>query len=150
MAPKSQSAVQLDTIVICDDVRREDNGKLFIIGMYPTNIGVPTAPHAMAFTVMTTFKAIKNGKATIRLEIRNSWSDQKFGAKTEVDVKSIDDESYLAVLPNVAITVEKPGDISIYMKFDDGDWEFVKRYPVKVGTVTSLPAGAPAERLPPS
>ncbi len=35
---------KLEYWLLCDAVRREDNGKLIIVGMYPVDIGVPAVP----------------------------------------------------------------------------------------------------------
>lgn len=145
-------AVKLDTLIVCDDIRREDNGKLFVIGMYPSNIGVPKMPSVLNLCLFTTFKPIKNGKAQITIEIRNSWSDKKLVAKTEIESNTATEafDSYIAVLPNMLLQVEKAGEISIYLKFDDAEWELVKQYPVNITNVVPSLTTAPTAPLPSS
>lgn len=59
--------------IICDDVRREDNGKLLILGMYLGTIVVPGLPTALpTFTLLTFFEDERPGewnwKATLQFQ----------------------------------------------------------------------------------
>lgn len=40
----SAEVFELETVVICDDIRQENNGKLFLIGAYTANILVASFP----------------------------------------------------------------------------------------------------------
>ena len=40
--------VTIESVFVCDDVRREDNGKLIIIGVYGRDIGLSQFPAAIA------------------------------------------------------------------------------------------------------
>lgn len=44
--------------IMCDEVRREDNGKLIIIGMYTPNMGVPQIPYKVR--ALTFFVAVES------------------------------------------------------------------------------------------
>jgi hypothetical protein len=61
-----------DYTIICDDVRREDNGKLIVLGMYMGTITVPMLPFVFpTLTVLSLFHGEKPESWSWRLSIQN-------------------------------------------------------------------------------
>jgi hypothetical protein len=57
--------------IICDDVRREDNGKLLLLGMYLGTIAVPQLPTLLpSFTVLSIFESDRPGTWSWKLAIQ--------------------------------------------------------------------------------
>jgi hypothetical protein len=57
--------------IICDDVRREDNGKLIILGMYLGVIAVPQLPSLLSsLTILTTFETDRPGSWSWKLTVQ--------------------------------------------------------------------------------
>jgi hypothetical protein len=58
--------------IICDDVRREDNFKLIIIGMYLGKITVPQLPAVLpTLTVLSVFEADRIENLHFTLQVQN-------------------------------------------------------------------------------
>jgi len=65
--------------IVCDEVRREDNGKLLIIGMYSNSvIIVPSFPAVLpSLTILSVFEGNRPESMPFRLEIRRLENNQK-------------------------------------------------------------------------
>ena len=58
--------------IICDDVRREDNGKLIVLGMYLGTITVPQLPAILpSLTIVSLFQGERPESWSWRLSIQN-------------------------------------------------------------------------------
>ena len=44
--------VKLDYAILCDDIRKEDNGKMMLIGIYSGDILVPTFPSKLPLSML--------------------------------------------------------------------------------------------------
>jgi hypothetical protein len=65
-------AVKHTYTIICDDVRREDNGKLLILGMYMGTITVPQLPAILpSLTVLSLFEGDRPESWSWKLSIQN-------------------------------------------------------------------------------
>jgi hypothetical protein len=65
-------AVTHNYTIICDDVRREDNGKLIILGMYMGTITVPSFPAVLpTLTILSLVESDRPGQWSFRLAIQN-------------------------------------------------------------------------------
>lgn len=61
-----------DYTIVCDDVRREDNGKLLIMGMYMGTITIPMLPMVLpSLTVLSLFHGDRPESFPWRLSIQN-------------------------------------------------------------------------------
>jgi len=57
--------------ILCDDVRREDNGKLIVLGMYFGVITVPQFPSILpTLTVLSVFQADRPGNFPFTLKVQ--------------------------------------------------------------------------------
>lgn len=57
--------------ILCDDVRREDNGKLIILGMYFGAITVPQFPAILpTLTILSVFQADRPGNIPFTLRVQ--------------------------------------------------------------------------------
>lgn len=62
--------IKLTTALFCEDVRREDNGKLILIGMFGRNIGVPSFPASIGIQCALIIEVEKPGPSKLEFEIR--------------------------------------------------------------------------------
>lgn len=64
--------------LLCDEVRREDNGKLLIIGLYTPNILVPQLPFIFpSLTVFQLFHSDRAGRFPFRARLEHMESGQE-------------------------------------------------------------------------
>jgi hypothetical protein len=84
-------APKLLNLILCDEVRREDNGKLLIIGMYLGAILVPRVPFRMPrlsfFLKWNTYGSLPAGD--FRLTSPSQETVGKIGMKTEREPESV-------------------------------------------------------------
>jgi hypothetical protein len=55
--------------LMCDDVRREDNGKLLLIGVYQDTILVPQFPTMMGLTFFASLESDRPGTWSMRMRV---------------------------------------------------------------------------------
>lgn len=57
-------------VILCDDIRREDNGKFLIIGAYSSSMTVRQVPSAVYLRVFVEFQAEALGEMRLDFEFR--------------------------------------------------------------------------------
>jgi hypothetical protein len=68
-------ALTANYILVCDDVRREDNGKFLILGLYTPDVIVPQIPFVMpVLTFFANLESDRIGSFGFRLKIRHEES----------------------------------------------------------------------------
>jgi hypothetical protein len=61
--------------IVCDDVRREDNGKLLFLGVYTPDMAVPQIPFAMpTLTFLLNLEAERPGNFGFRMRVQHQDS----------------------------------------------------------------------------
>jgi hypothetical protein len=103
----SAQAPKLLDLTLCDEVRREDNGKLLIIGMYLGAILVPRVPFRMPrlsfFLKWKTNGSLPTGD--FRLTSPSKEAVGGFGMKTEREPESVAPVFYTTfALENIQLT----------------------------------------------
>lgn len=64
-------------VIMCDDVRREDNGKFIIIGMYTPDLAVPQIPFIMpTISFFAWLESDRPGSFPFRMRLENLESGQ--------------------------------------------------------------------------
>jgi len=58
--------------IVCDEVRKEDNGKILVIGMYMGNIAVPQIPFSLpSLTFLQVLDSDRPGHFSMRLRVQH-------------------------------------------------------------------------------
>ncbi len=103
----SAQAPKLVDLIVCDEVRREDNGKLLVIGMYLGSILVPQVPFRMP-KLSFFFKWKTNGSLPSgEFRLANPSKDVVggFGMKTDRTPDSVGALFYMTfTLENIQLT----------------------------------------------
>lgn len=102
--------------IFCDDIRREDNGKIFMIGVYPTNITL-ALPATLPLAVWVRFTGAKEGKNKIafRIELPGETGIEGNG---ELLVNENSASGSIA-LPKLPCKLSREGKISIHVVLND-------------------------------
>ena len=109
--------------IICDSVRREDNGKLIAVGIYAYNILVPEFPITLFLALM--FATDMHEKTITNFELLAEINGKRLsGGKGKFDTY-VSGEA-LTYLQPVPYTFTEEGDLTIKIKFDEGDWQLIK------------------------
>lgn len=108
------SKVELIDWLICDDLRREDNGKLIYIGVYPVNeIVIGNAPMILPKLVVST--KWKTDKNVMKYEFTVSAPDGNVIAGAKGELPQVDQERKLAFVQFVIspFKIEEAGEYKI-------------------------------------
>jgi hypothetical protein len=113
--------------LICDDSRREDNGKLILIGVYAGNVVVPALPATLVLTLVVFFEALESVDSSIQLRVT---LDTETIAEGEAKIK-MDAGSTISTFSGIPVALQRTGLLSfqIRMSSEEG-WETVKSLPV--------------------
>ena len=117
-------AVKIDihSGIVCDEVRREDNGKLILIGVYPSNIVVAELP-----AVLVPWLAVK-------VHATNPPVDEPFDVKVVMGDKELrtakgrmkigDQSPTWIVLPNLLLEkIQEEGRLEFLVRVGGGRWK---------------------------
>jgi hypothetical protein len=108
------NAISFKHAMLCDDVRREDNGKLIIIGLYGGDIRVSSLPATLVLALVCECVTNSNGPLPIEVGIEFHLNG-KLVTKGSMGV-TIDGSgtSYLA-FPRAPVQVAAPGNMEIFV-----------------------------------
>jgi hypothetical protein len=117
------------SVIIADDIRREDNGKLIIIGVYPEGIASQVFPLQIILAMLFQFQLEGDGPLEIEIEMRGKESKKLFGilAKMEPLAPLREAQRYTSLIfTGIPIKFDEPEDYSIVFKAPHGDWETIR------------------------
>jgi hypothetical protein len=124
----------IEFVLLCDQVRREDNGKLFAIGIYSGTIVLSEFPATLVLSLVTMIRAHKIGEARIELRILldgapvAGW-DAMFGSPEATG-------SELISLPPIPVAVPHAGQLEFQFRQRETDaWQTVLAKRVTRGPV---------------
>lgn len=103
-------------VIVCDQVRREDNGKFLLIGVYDQSI-VLLKPTDIFVSFYLRFFGLSDGKHSLEFTVEGPLSN-KVGGSGNLEVKG-DDQAGSIVLPQLPLNVTGPGELTINITFDD-------------------------------
>lgn len=132
----------IKTALVCDDIRREDNGKQILIGVYNDKILVPQfpAPLALSFWI----QGMPSGAGTAQLSLRLTAGESEFlNNKAPVGFKT-NELSSIAV-GAVACFFQQASDLVLQAKINNEEqWRTVKVVRVEKNTnvVVATPVGS--------
>lgn len=116
--------VKIDSVLICDDIRREDNGKAILIGVYIGNITLSSVPAGMMMSLWITGKMTGREipidlKVEIEAEEKNNCRtyEQKINVtNNEPDKKTAE---ICIALMRIPVEINSEGTLKIKVKGQD-------------------------------
>lgn len=114
--------------IICDDVRREDNGKFILIGVYGSSILLPHFPASLTLCALIALDVLEPGEFSFEMRI-------KFGRRlllhgqAEVEV----DKPGLSLLPARRLQLRdlpSPGELILQAKRNQERWVTALSIPI--------------------
>ena len=119
--------------LVCDDVRREDNGKEIIIGVYSSDIRVSRFPANMrlVFWMQAIIGSVKYN--TFQFRVIGPNEVELAAADVELEMQS--QAGVIGTIPlRVPIQIQSAGDLRLEARDGPNDqWEELKRIPVVQG-----------------
>ncbi len=122
--------------LLCDDIRREDNGKLIIIGLYGADVVLPVAPVALRFDYLLALRADAPGDAEAKVRVIHNGRPI-FAATGKMHFAD-QQQVALNALKGIVVQVEKDCALDFQLSLNGGRFRSVLKVPVKV-TAPSAP-----------
>jgi hypothetical protein len=137
----SERGFFIDSVLLCDDIRGEVNGKAILIGVYCGDIIVPKAPASLGLSLWLQGRAVEGtSKVRISLEsVSNSTAVVTDAGSLPNESTLAPDESFLFALTRLMVQIAGPGHLSVRMKYGDRDWVELFRKKVLVSTSSEPP-----------
>lgn len=140
---------EIETVLVCDDVRREQNGKDILIGVYGGDIAIPTLPSPQNFVFWLLLKAQEPGAFLLTLQallaktlIAEVKINLEIGTKAGADFSS---ETFSLYTPRFPLVIEKPGDLVIQARWGkQGEFRSILQKPI----VLARPAPPDRRKIP--
>ena len=116
--------------LVCDDIRREDNGKAIIVGVYSGDIIASSFPSDMRVSFWLQGRPTQqiNEKQQMKLELRLLYQDETPGTKVDIDAMIEpsgtvpEGASVVLVLSSVPIHLEKPCKLLLSIQDNEQKW----------------------------
>ena len=120
--------------ILCEDVRREDNGKLIFIGVYGSNVLVGGFPATIVFANPVWFELKEPYEGVIWSQVlldETKLTEAKGFARIGVG------NPVMSIQP-IPLEVPREGALSFQLKFsEDGDWQTAVTMPIKLNPSAS-------------
>lgn len=119
----------VSSVIICDDVRKELNGKDILIGVYSGTINVPAYPtvfHA-AFWIEIEPQGVGTIPCHFRIDMPSGNPPVEFGADLEVSELG----TAVFVIGGVPLRLEQDGEIVVSAEIGSKERKIVKRKKVQ-------------------
>lgn len=106
--------------IICDDVRREDNGKLIVLGMYMGTITVPMLPFTFpTLTVLSLFSGDRPESFPWRLSIQNLENNSQVLAEARGFANVAAPGQGVMPVKFVAVTFQQAGAYNVVLEMQN-------------------------------
>ena len=126
---------EIETALVCDDVRREQSGKDILIGVYTGGIGVPALPSQPLFAFWLALRAREPGEFLLSLQIIVSKTARaKMSMNLELPPNaetSFLHDPFAVFVPPVPLLIEAPGDLELQARWGErGKFRTLLRKPI--------------------
>jgi hypothetical protein len=109
-------------IVICDDIRKEINGKDILIGVYGGDIVVPATPFVLVLAVWFEYSPSRPGKQAITAKA--SFSGRAL-LEVRAEIEALEETAGIA-MPRLVVEGHTEGDLVIEIVANDDTDTFTK------------------------
>jgi hypothetical protein len=130
---KAKDELKLLQTVICDDIRREDNGKFMLIGVFADTIFMNILPAEIALSSWMMFELNIKGKTTLEIEIMGNALQEASKIVFEIaDEKLFGKKQSLPFVGKFALKIKGEGGFTMsYKKKGDESWQLAHTVEVR-------------------
>ena len=126
--------------IFCDDIRREDNGKELLIGVYSGSLQLPVFPAPVMLSVWVPFERSGIGKVPIEFRLLGPDDDRVIGYGTIVlDFTESDHTVGSFPLRGLTAMLPRPGEITFQLRQHDESWMTVGKLPIERREISVSP-----------
>jgi hypothetical protein len=134
--------ITVKTVVVCDQVRREDNGKEMLIGVYSAGILVAQLPAPLMLSFWIQFKSTDVGETAVLFRLMGG-EDVKF-AEMHIQMQLLRPGMGSMTIGPIGIMLQVVTSLTLQMKQGDQDWATIEEISVEKGDAPVNPlTGAP-------
>jgi hypothetical protein len=111
--------VEFSCPLLCDDIRREQSGKLILIGVYSSQILLTQFPGNMSLSIFGEISPKRLGE--INIEFQFCLDDEPTsGIEMNLTIGALDTD--LFATPPIPLTLNAPGVLSLRCREERGEW----------------------------
>lgn len=136
MAESRRSAkglLAVDAVVVCEDVRKEANGKEILLGVFSGGVLLPSVPATIVLAFWVHFDAKETGEVALQFRLMGPARAQLALLDARMEVAKAGPGAIF--VPPVPVHVQVPGTLSLEMNESGGRWQTLKTVGVEVGLV---------------
>lgn len=122
-------AMKFNYAIICEDVRREDNGKLIILGVYGRNIRVQEFPATLALGLVMSVTTDETGKFDFEFQCLIN-GERKAGARGQMIVNDSGGMTLINIPAMPIIDIKGETEIVFQAREVKADWQTVASIPL--------------------
>jgi hypothetical protein len=138
MRKKDNNVLELISSVVCDDIRREDNGKMILIGVYGREVTVGALPALLIMSVFTIVQSKIAGDIPFTIRVIGD-GDHQLIPNIPLVAKISGSLTANIVIKGLPINLLSEGKITFQWKMEEGtDWGTIFELRVKKGEVPEL------------
>lgn len=127
---KSALKLGIKSVIICDDIRREDNGKQMLIGIYVGSIEVSSFPINLALAIWIEHKPTAVGETDIEVRFLGPSDAQLFHSSFHAKFHATERSS--VGMGSIPLQFQGPGDLRFQVKESGGSWRTYRSIPVRL------------------
>lgn len=119
----------VSSVVLCDDVRQEANGKHILIGVYIDSVLVVDFPTNISLTIWVVFKPNEIGEFPGEIRVIKDDDSVLLRGESKIIIRTLDPST--AIFQYMPLVFQQGGKYLFQWKFDDDEWETVKEFTVQ-------------------
>lgn len=128
------SGLEIVTAIVCDDIRREENGKDILIGVYGSGLRVQALPTFLNLAVWLEVVPKVTGQHQLKMRMVGQNSSILFEtASLPVQINEL--RPIHAPLAGVPLQIQAIGPIELQVAVNDQDWQTYRTINVEVGAI---------------
>ena len=119
-------------VIICDDIRQEDNQKHILIGVYSNDIVVRTLPSNILIGIYIIAETTGVGTVPIEILLEITGSEYKTILKGAVEIlkKTNTKQTTGIPVPRLPVSIEKDCELTVKLKQYEDDWKVIRTIPI--------------------
>jgi hypothetical protein len=113
------------SVIICDDVRKEQSGKDILIGVFSGGIVLPAYPSHLRLAFWIEIQPEAVGEIHCQIKVETPSGNPPIEAEFDLGVTEVD--TAVIVMGGVPLAFERDGEIVVSAKMGSAEWRVVKR-----------------------
>jgi hypothetical protein len=135
--------LEVESFVLCEEIRHEINNKMMLLGVYTGDIVVPHVPAMLRFAMYLSLKGVTKGSHNFECFLEGAGG--KTGFEGTIEALGTGEESAVILTPPLPLKIDGVGPLSWKIRFDKSKWITVTTRNVQLGNVVSPFEFAPEE-----